>query len=234
MLFSQNHQQCLKLLRSTYLLATIRSKNLGEHTLGMFESIGKKINLLMSKAGISGMQLARELGIPASTIKKIRSKEITNPTVATLVPIARYFSVTIEYLLESGEESEISEHPSKQYIDLPLISWEEAAQLKNTDQGFALLIVSNNEAIFPLGSLIIIEPSTQIEHNDFVIIVENTQQKAMLRRFIYREGIGYLCSIDDVSVNSIVPFTAEYRLLGVVVEYKKRFKNIKTEPAKHS
>lgn len=198
----------------------------------MFEGISKKINLLMAKEGISGMQLARNLGIPASTIKKIRSQEITNPTVATLAPIARYFSVTLEYLLEATNDS--SNLGPKQYLDARLISWDEAMQFRRQDPTkigphddnatvFVLMIEASDEGIFPMGSFIIVDSTVIPKHGDFVIAAKKEYPKALLKQFLCAEGGNYLRSFN--SITSLMP---EYFLLGVVMEYHKQLESCKT------
>ena len=178
----------------------------------------------MAKEGISGMKLAKRLGIPASTFKKIRSQEITNPTLATLVPIARYFSVSLEYFLQADDHFNNIENISKHPHDLPLLSWIEAIQFPNISpshscyvnaghhygaQVFALCIEAEHEALFPLGSFILVDSNVQPKHRDWVISINDNQSHAVLKQWVNQK---------------------EYRLLGVVIEYRRELfiKNLST------
>jgi transcriptional regulator with XRE-family HTH domain len=57
---------------------------------------------LTTKAGISERALARLLKIPPTTLYKLLSTDDPNPSVKTLLPIARHFKISIEQLM--GEE----------------------------------------------------------------------------------------------------------------------------------
>jgi transcriptional regulator with XRE-family HTH domain len=205
----------------------------------MFNSIGKKINLLMARKGISGMRLARELGIPASTIKKIRSQEITNPTVATLAPIARYFSVSLEYLLDVTDD--FNNQSIKQQHVLPLISWIEALEFPKIqtrtrqhivtkaqygENVFAMLIEEDDSTLLPSGVLIV-DSIALIKQGDLIITVKNEPSKIMLNQFIHEDGTSYLLSL---SVDrSVIPLDAADRLLGVVMEYHKQIQYVENK-----
>ncbi len=162
----------------------------------------------MAKEGISGMQLAKKLGIPASTFKKIRSQEITNPTLATLVPIARYFSVPLEYFLGEGDVDH--------YV--PLLSWDEVVRFPDVPlldrvyvgsrinygaNAYALRVENENDALFPLGSFLVVKALAIPQHRDFVILANQSGAVQM--------------QWDKQTILQ----APEHKVLGVVAEYHR-------------
>src|SRR5688572_30667176 len=98
----------------------------------MFEKLSDNLNLLMAEVHISADELSRRTGIPASTIKKIRNRYNPNPTLATLIPLAQFFSVTLGQLVgdEPLPENRLQGLHQNNVImsqtNLPIISWQEA------------------------------------------------------------------------------------------------------------
>lgn len=197
----------------------------------MYDSISEKINLLLKQEGISGMELARKLQMPPSTIKKIRSKEITNPTIATLAQIANYFSVTIEYLLSKSTPYSESQDFVQPALNLPMINWRKIAiQNKslsiNNEQNelannFALTIEPSKYKIFPLGGTLIIDPNTVANHLDYVIVKRNGY-KISIKQFIIEKSEYFLKSIQS---QKHIHKIDNYHIIGVVINYIKQLRN---------
>ncbi len=186
----------------------------------------------MASEGISGMKLAKKLGIPASTFKKIRSKEITNPTIATLLPIARYFSVPLEYFLEAENSLDNTTDASKQKHHIPLLSWVEAKEFSvispnhvfyvSTERNygmhvFALRIEEGYELLFPSGSYIVVDSDVTPQHGDLVIS-KGDHLNLIIKQFVNRDGKNYLVSLDNKEMTLFTPGC----LLGVVIEYQRK------------
>ena len=74
----------------------------------MSEKLSQNLNLLMAEARINAEALSRHISLPASTIKKVRNNNDSNPTLSTLTPLANYFSLTISQLI--GDEPFDEEH----------------------------------------------------------------------------------------------------------------------------
>src|SRR3990167_1373890 len=97
----------------------------------MSKKLSKNLNLLMAENRLNAEELSRRIGLPASTIKKIRNNDDANPTLSTLAPLAKYFSLSISQLV--GEEPfSTSRIKGSYHIDpallnhVPLISWQDA------------------------------------------------------------------------------------------------------------
>jgi len=203
----------------------------------MFGKLSDNLNLLMAQTRVNASELARQTGVPASTIKKIRSHSDVNPTLATLIPLARKFSITVSQLVGDIELS-TNHQSSPGYDFLPLLTWEEAAtwpnickthtvfsRIKNWEyskQSFALPIDEDNWEGFVKGSMIIIDPETTIEHRDFAIVHKAGMSVPSLRQILHDDGNIYLKPVvRDYKINLL---TSQHQFIGAVVEIKKKLK----------
>lgn len=197
--------------------------------------LSNNLNYLLDKKEISATKLARELNLPAATIKNIRHGDNLNPTIATLFPIAQYFSVTISQLV--GEEPLLEKLNAGVILSVPLFSWEEVLQWPATEGeqrvnfldtdysdsiDFALRVNNDELKEFSKDAILFINASVTPEHRDFVIIQNNSKQTAVLRQWL-DEGDGiYLRTLSDKY--PLVVFKPEYKVLGVVYGVKKKIK----------
>lgn len=199
----------------------------------------KALTLLMSKANLSAAAVARNCGIPESTIRRLRNEENSNPTASILVSLSTFFNVTVDQLLgitPLPENDLIGGYKQKieLWTQLPLISWEDATvwpnietnSLKTTStdiniegQAFSLTIKDNNEYEgFLSGSVLIVDPNANPKHKDYVIAQKENQPKASLKQLLIHEGDLYL---DPLKRNfKIVSLNDQYRMIGVVVQTK--------------
>src|SRR3990167_3867835 len=207
----------------------------------MLNKLNDNLNLLMSAARISASQLARRINVPLSSIKKIRKGDNKNPTLATLLPIAEFFSVTLEELIAGNPLQKIN---TAVPVQLPLISWQEALSWPNATFRIQNVILSENgyskyayalylEAdwgIFLSNSLLLIEPNNYPLHGDYVIVHKEGLTSAVLKQFLLEEEKPYLKSLNITA--HTVSMTENYRILGIVMEHRNTLK--KMQPIKTS
>lgn len=209
----------------------------------MSEKLSTNLNLLMAENRLNAEELSRRIGIPASTIKKIRNND-SNPTLSTLSPLAQYFSLTISQLV--GDEPFPASRIKGSYkinpaaiSHIPLLSWEEAVIWPTTCEethqtittehsysknAFALLVEEDDWENLAKGTALLIDPTLQVEHRDYVIVHKNGQKLPTLKQVLFDEGEMYLKPV--TYGYNIALFTSEHTFLGVVVEYKKHLKRI--------
>lgn len=212
----------------------------------MSEKLSKNLNLLMAEAHLNAEELSRRIGLPASTIKKIRNNNDSNPTLSTLSPLAKYFSLTISQLV-GDEPFPVSRIKGSYKIDpetlnhVPLISWHEAilwpttpnpsrstitTEHKYSKNAYALLVEEDNWENLAKDTALLVEPALEVEHRDFIIVYKNGQKIPTLKQALFDEGQMYLKPVTQGY--NIAVFTPEHKILGVIVEYKKHLK--KTYP----
>lgn len=196
-------------------------------------SIGltENINKLMSSRRLSADELSRRIGLPASTIKKIRNDPSSNPTLQTLITIAAYFKLTVSQLIgETPLEQE------KTVRSIPVITWREAVNWRGDPPtylgrrtttsdypfstfSFSLLITEHDWHHFPKDSALLIDPTLTPKHRDFVLAHKEGQVVPSLKQFLIEDDQIYLKSV--IHAQHTIPLTAEHKLLGVIVECKQ-------------
>lgn len=209
----------------------------------MFDKLCDNLNILMAKARVNASELARQTGLPASTIKKIRNNDNPNPTLTTLIPLAQYFSITLSQLIGEETVSEFYlqklELKSSNIIQrIPLIDWKEAnawpenrigynkytaLDKKYNENIFALCVNENNWDKFPKSTILIIDPTSTIEHEDYVVISQEKQEIPTVNQIIYDNGKFLLKPI--ISGQCIKIFTSQHKFLGVVIEHRHLLKS---------
>lgn len=210
----------------------------------MFDKLSDNLDKLMTDAHISADELGRRTNIPASTIKKIRNRYNPNPTLATLLPLAQYFSVTLDQFV--GIEP-LSREPIKGLFkenykiirDIPILSWKEVVDWPSTrnqshgtvtsecdysPNSYALVVEEDGWECLAKGTILLVDPVLVAKHRDFAIIYKEGQEISTLKQILYDEDQIYLKPF--VEGYNIAQFTREHHILGVVVELKKRLRNV--------
>lgn len=184
----------------------------------------------MANARLSSSELARQTGIPAGTIKRIRNN-VANPTIETLLPLAQYFSVSVSELLGDATLNIVKTFGLKK---IPLLTCQECVLSNRIDNspdsryilterqvsenGFALQIDNNDLDFFPKDSLLIVEPEQKPKSGDYVAVTKKGQDTAWIRK--------YICEIDHIYLGPLVkginitPLTSEFMILGVIIQYR--------------
>lgn len=188
----------------------------------------------MANARLSSSELARQIDIPATTIKRIRNNEQSNPTITTLLPIAQYFSVSLNQLI--GSEPLLSTNETYHGVlhKIPLLSWQECihyalldyekcskqifTERKVGEKAFALIIEDDDLGFFPKDSILITEPDKQPETGDYVVIGNIEQNTSSVRKYIIEIDQIYLKPlVAGVTMSVLSP---KYKILGVIIQYK--------------
>ncbi|MHB8065797.1 MAG: helix-turn-helix domain-containing protein [Ruminiclostridium sp.] len=69
-----------------------------------------KLDILMSEKGINKMELAKQSGVPYTTIVNFYEKGTDNIKLSTLTKLKKYFNVSLDYLADDNiNERNISE-----------------------------------------------------------------------------------------------------------------------------
>ncbi|MFZ2314561.1 MAG: helix-turn-helix transcriptional regulator [Gammaproteobacteria bacterium] len=205
----------------------------------MQNKLSANLITLMNHHRIGGIQLARAINIPLSTIKNIRKGVNVNPTIETLVPLAHYFKVSLEEMISgtlSVEKISLRESGYRQNLPqvVPIISWQEAVFWPHGDRlhdlrifteklhfenSFALPSEQNASELFAAPGVFLVNPDQKPAHFDYVIVHKLGLASASIKQFICDEDVSYLKSL--VIAGQIAPLDGNYRLLGVVVEYRQ-------------
>ncbi len=200
------------------------------------------LNFLMKEKEISASCLARHVNIPLSSIKKIRNGSTPNPTVATLLPIARFFNVTVEEIVDinligckiSLQKRNVNISSPAQ---IPIIRWEEViswpdvpvvkrdtifSEISFSPFAFALYVDREDFGVFASGSLLLIEPQLIPSHRDYILMYDGGMQIPHLRRILIDGEKIFIQSL--LIENNVTAYEDNIKNLGVVVEHRHMIK----------
>jgi len=171
--------------------------------------------LLFQKA-MKPVDLARKLNIPQPTIHRIVTGKSTRPYLSSLVPIAKYFSLTVDQLLgESPLPSELSDISAQEKYPLsvgkikyiPLLLWEKlfaATSQQETkekipflgnisEKGFATIMPdSSMEPTFPRDGILIFDPDKTPGDRSYVLVKLHDSQLPVFRQLLLDLNHKYL------------------------------------------
>lgn len=177
-----------------------------------YESFSAIIKNLMRECGIREAELARQTGLPQTTINRLLLGETHDPRANTLIPIATFFGVTVGQLL--GQEPLNSEriagtfNPTNRnaWTSIPVIEWNEAigwlfkknkytpnshkswitTEKEVGPNSFALRTLSFMEPRFRKNSIVIVDPDSTYSDGLFVIVSINNTEPTIRR--IVKDG----------------------------------------------
>lgn len=201
-------------------------------------TLNNTLEYLIKKWGININQLHKHTGIPLSTLKRFRLNKENNPTLASLAPIANYFSISLDQL--TGREA-LPKKNNKQIdgLTIPLIHWKDILNISKNrnhlafssllirditlnENSFVLVIRDNNTTNFLAGSLLVIDPSLKGRNRDFIIVYKKGETKPQLMQKIIYENKIYLKNLTIES--EIIKFSDLYKIIGVVIQIRMNYK----------
>lgn len=204
-------------------------------------TLNNTLEYLIKKWGININQLHKHTGIPLSTLKRLKLNKQNNPTLASLAPIANYFSVSLDQL--TGREA-LPKKRNKQTNDLkvPLIHWKDilnTPKIRNYlafssilirdvtlhENSFSLILKANNSNNFLAGSLLVIDPSLKGRNRDFIIVNKKGEYKPQLMQKIFYENKTYLKNLSNKS--EIIIFSDLHKIIGAVIQIRMNYKKSK-------
>ena len=210
------------------------------------ESIGVNLNRnlswLMENNRVSLSVLYRNTGIAIPTIKRLQSDPTTNPTIATLQPIANFFGITITQLIGNKTPTHVGYLENKAYwLEVPLIEWnqvtdwlipEKQIQIKasssifvDIDVGtkpFALVVGEDDWRTIFKGSLLIVNSEITPAHKDYAIVYKAGQSAPTLQQVVIHDGEIYLKPMNPSF--QTIQFSEDHRFLGVLIQIRKNTK----------
>jgi predicted transcriptional regulator len=205
--------------------------------LSFKHTLNNTLEYLIKKWGININQLHKHTGIPLSTLKRLRLNKENNPTLASLAPIANYFSISLDQL--TGREAIPKKNNKQIGLTIPLIHWKDILNIpKNRNQlafssllirditlnenSFALVIKDNNTNNFLAGSLLVIDPSLRGRNRDFILVYKKGGTKPQLMQKIIYKNKTYLKNLTTES--EIIKFSDLYKIIGVVIQIRMNYK----------
>lgn len=209
--------------------------------------IGEIISDLMESCEIDASELSQQTGLPCSTISRLRSNNTKcSPNLSSLIPIADFFCITISQLI--GEEpinqihnkfkpSKIKRFPipvlnSETILDYLETNTSTETQIINIDlqvseKTFAYFLQGNAmEPQFPDKTLLIIDPTIEIENLDHILVIPSGKRLPIFRQILIDGEEKYIRALNP-AFNEFVKLTTDsHTILGVMVQSRQNFKDI--------
>lgn len=194
---------------------------------------------LMRVKGANMSQIHKDTGVPLTTITRLIHSKNPNPTIASLLPIAKYFGVTLNQLmgldplnLNNLSSSNLGAKTLRPWLHIPLINWEEAAHWPGgppcsiakhitsdcelSNHAFALKVVETNWEGFFVGSILIVDPKVTPEHGDYVVVLKENQTRTSLKQLLKDDDKLYLRPISKDYQTQ--PMDPSFQIKGVMVQ----------------
>jgi len=203
---------------------------------------GKIISELMLELGIKEAELARQTGLPQTTINRLLIGDTFDPRSNTLKPIAKFFGVTIGQIM--GEEQINSQritgtfepNNKEAWSHVPIIDWEDAIswifrqdsfsihshkKWITTERpigkiAFAIIAKQFMEPRFRKNSILIVDPNADYNDGKFIVVTFDNKN-ITVRQISYDYSDMYLKHF-DTTIPTIKFNKENHKILGVIVE----------------
>ena len=201
-------------------------------------NLSKNLTLLMEKNQVTESKLAKDLGLPYNTVRRLISGFTTDPRMSTLLLIAKYFNISFDSLIGNIKSKvETSSHNGP--ISVPLFSWDDVANriffdkvdLKNWGAWQPVALTSSNNLSnkayalesrpsmhprFPIGSIFIIDPKEKPIDGDIILVRFKNDDSVSLRDLMIDSPYWQLLSISQ-NTPTINYYPTEHEIIGVVM-----------------
>lgn len=210
-------------------------------------SFGYIVKKLIEIRGIKVAELARKLEMPHTTINRIITGNTDNPSANTLIALADFFKVSIDYLL--GRESKFERHDNHQAKSfaeytpeyIPLIEWhsirgwffhkkeilseKQCPQIgiskKLSPNAFAVIAYKSFGKNLPEGSILIIDSEDRYNAKDFLLVSINKNSPTI--RELHEEGGKFYLESLGPSIPAVELDPSNVSVFGKVMECRALF-----------
>lgn len=210
-------------------------------------SVKKNLSWLLAKNRMNSNSLFEATKVPQPTIHRILTGESQDPRTSSLMPIARYFGVTVADLRERDLESEASTLPGRSNVEpgpdlrghVPLISWVQAGEWsqivdnfipgeaedwmpcprKYGPHTFALRVRGvSMEPRYQDGDIIFVDPGAQAEHGKNVVVRLDDEHEATFKQLVVEGGQKFLKPLNpDWPGPKLIQINGNATICGVVI-----------------
>jgi SOS-response transcriptional repressor LexA len=208
------------------------------------EKLSNNLQILIKNQNVTISELGRYTKVPVTTLKRIKFNQNANPTLATLIPVANFFSVTLNQLVGIDplpERKMIGKYATKgdEWTHIPIISWSEAinwegnleeknfevisTDIKIGKNSFALKIENDDWNNFLKDSILIIDSTLVPQNRDYVVVYKKGQHKATFKELLLDEENMYLKPLNR-DFNTVL-MGNNYKILGVMVQVRLDLKS---------
>lgn len=202
--------------------------------------LSENLSILMSEFNIDDKKLSDLSGVNVATIKKLRLGQTSNPTLDSLLPIAKYFDISVSQLI-----GEVSLDDTK-YKDIPLLEWgdleskqkesilirsEIPADSQLAPDCFATQItIDKYETPFKINTVIVINPNKTPSDGDYVLCQFNNQLE--ICKLVTQLGQKFIASV-VASAPQKIKLDALDNFFGTIIETRNILQPAISKDNKH-
>jgi transcriptional regulator with XRE-family HTH domain len=214
------------------------------------QRLATNLTALIKKRGLSEAETAQALGLPSMTIRRLASGETTDPRISTLKLIADYFSVSVDALMDSPNETTLHCVEKNKPRFIPILDWHTATAMLSvnklnlgswehwqpvtvgesyplSDEAFALESRPSMSPRFPAGTVLIIDPTIKPIDGDTILVKMKEGGELSLRELVIDPPTWQLYPV--VACSQVIPYEPEsHTIAGVVILtmlYKRKIHN---------
>ncbi|QLH41267.1 MAG: LexA family transcriptional regulator [Coxiellaceae bacterium] len=211
-------------------------------------SLSDILKRLMFIHDIKTTELARRIDVPQPTLQRIVAGTSTNPHISTLIPLAKFFNVTVDQLRGIAPIPELESTQPNPAVPsglcaVPSLEWEEVGEwLKQSmylndkperpklyiegplsAKSYALTVNDNAMyPMFPKGTQIIVDPEQTAQPRQYVIAWLTKQNTVVLRQLLLAEEKQLLKALHpDLEKYPMQLLQENDQICGVVVQARR-------------
>lgn len=203
------------------------------------KSLGEYIKEKREEAELSLREASKLSGVSHTHIRDIE-RGSSVPSFEMVIKFLKTYSVNIEeFLTETGlMPPEVKRSLSDEIKCVPVLSWTQAGSWREmvNPNGYEAVVETDSKGTFALtvrgdsmepefyeGDILIINPYLKQEHNDYVV-VSNDEWEATFKQLKKYGKTRVLHPLNSRYEDIELDKNSEYRMIGVVVEKKKKYK----------
>lgn len=195
----------------------------------------KNLQYLMKEYAVKSVAVAKAIGMSSELICKLRSGELSNPTVKVITGLSQYFNVSVVDLIYTDLE-QVGLDPEvlkETYTFIPLMEWVDIEEWQETEPSFIVankelnqkstftIQLTENYGIFSKDTNIIVDTAVNQVNNDYVLIQSKENGVFYIKQCIIEEEF-YLKSIILELKDSLVKYDKDkHKIYGVIIGYQK-------------
>lgn len=204
-------------------------------------STGAIIRKLMVKRGLKEADLARQIGLPQTTVNRLLLHEKSDPRINTLIPIAHFFGVSLGQLVGLEPITDASLLDVDSFImpvvsmNVPVIDWGSVGEWLTTSdraefrhckrwmcteralskKAYALESMPFMNAVFSPNATIVIDPEQPVRDGSYVVVILHGIVPTV--RKVLCDGSDWYFKPFDINL-PMQKREKEHKILGSIVE----------------
>lgn len=207
----------------------------------MSTKVGALLERFMQDAGVDDTRLSRATNVAKANISRLKKDPKANPTLATLKPLAAFFGLTVSQLLGEAPLTEVNEQAQVR-CRIPVLVWSSINSFiekqqchtedwlsmeEMLDENVFAAIVSDKtmSPIFPLGSILIIEPKADYSDGMYVLMQGVDGGEPFLRQYLV-DGSARLLKSVKLGANWVEPISNEMNIIGAIKEIRYKMESM--------